>query len=116
MNQRTLSSKTVFTGKVFSVQSDRVRLPHGPETVMHVVRHPASVILLAMPDPDHIVLARQYRYAIDLWIWELPAGSIEPGEIAEQAAFRECHEEIDQAPIQVEPIGTYYPTPVTLTN
>ena len=51
MSQRTRSSETVFTGKVFSIHADRVRLPHGPETLMHVVRHPASVILIPMPGP-----------------------------------------------------------------
>ena len=111
MSERTLSSETVFTGKVFSVQSDRVRLPHGPEVLMHVVRHAASVILLPMPDPDHIVLVRQYRYVIDQWIWELPAGSIDPGETAEHAAVRECHEEIAQVPTGVVRLGAFYPTP-----
>ena len=111
MSERTLSSETVFTGKVFSVQADRVRLPHGPEVLMHVVRHSASVILLPMPDPDHVVLAHQYRYAIDQWIWELPAGSVDPSETAKQAAVRECHEEIGQIPTQVERIGAFYPHP-----
>ena len=111
MSERTLSSEPVFTGKVFSVQSDRVHLPHGPEVQLHVVRHPPSVVLLPMPDPDHIVLVLQYRYVIDQWIWELPAGSVDPGETAEQAAVRECHEEIGQVPTQVEPLGAFYPTP-----
>ena len=111
MNQRTLSSETIFTGKVFTVQSDRVRLPHGPEAVMHVIRHPASVVLLPMPDPDHIILARQYRYAVDRWVWELPAGSVDRGETAERAAARECHEEIGRVPTQLERLGAFYPTP-----
>ena len=111
MSDRTLSSKTIFTGKVFTVESDRVRLPHGPDVQMDVVRHPASVILLPMPDPDHIVLARQYRYVIDQSIWELPAGSTDPGETAEQAAVRECHEEIDQVPTRLERLGAFHPTP-----
>ncbi|HJN43767.1 MAG: NUDIX hydrolase [Vicinamibacterales bacterium] len=111
MSQRTRSSETVFTGKVFSIHADRVRLPHGPETLMHVVRHPASVILIPMPDPAHIVLARQYRYAIDEWLWELPAGSVDPGETAEEAAVRECHEEIAKIPTRIERLDAWYPTP-----
>ena len=48
MSERTLSSDTVFTGRVFAVESDRVRLPHGPEATLDVIRHPASVVLLPM--------------------------------------------------------------------
>ena len=49
MSTRTLSSETIFTGRVFTVQRDRVRLPHGPVARMDVIRHPASVVLLPMP-------------------------------------------------------------------
>lgn len=111
MSYRTLSTQTVFTGKVFRVDSDRVRLPHGPETTLDVVRHPASVVLLPMPDPEHIVLARQFRYAIRRWIWELPAGSVDPGETPAAAAIRECHEEIGQVPRRVDQLGELFPTP-----
>ncbi len=103
--------RTVFTGRVFTVESDRVRLPHGPEAIMDVIRHPPSVVLLPMPDPRHIVLVRQYRYAIDRWIWEVPAGSVDPDETPEQAATRECHEEIGQVPGRLDRLGAFYPTP-----
>ena len=89
-----LRTQTVHAGRVFTSTRDRIRLPDGRETTMDVVRHPPSVILLPMPDSAHIVLVRQYRYAVDRWIWELPAGNVEPGEDIETAARRECHEEI----------------------
>ena len=111
MSERTLSSDTVFSGRVFAVESDRVRLPHGPETTMDVIRHPTSVVLLPMPDPDHIILVRQYRYAIDRWIWELPAGGVDPGKTHEGAASRECHEEIGHVPGRLIRLGAFYPTP-----
>lgn len=78
---------------------------------MEVIRHPRSVVLLPMPDLHHVVLVRQYRYAIDRWIWELPAGSLEPGEDPEAAARRECLEEIGQAPRRVDLLAGFYPTP-----
>lgn len=111
MSADILASDTVFDGKVFRVESDRVRLPHGPVTTLQVIRHPPSVVLLPMPDPEHVVLARQYRYAIDRWIWELPAGSVDPGETPEAAARRECHEEIDLVPATLERVAELYPTP-----
>ncbi|HEY7790298.1 MAG TPA: NUDIX hydrolase [Vicinamibacterales bacterium] len=101
----------VYKGRVFSVSEDRVRLPKGGEITMEAVRHPGSVVMLAMPDPDHIILVRQYRYVIDRWIWELPAGTLHGGETPEAAAVRECAEETGLLPDQVERLGTFYPSP-----
>ena len=106
-----LESTTVFTGRIFEVHVDRVRLPHGREVRMDVVRHPGSVVLVPIPESDRVILVRQYRYAVDRWLWELPAGSLEPGEDALTAARRECHEEIGLLPGAIEEIGRFYPTP-----
>ncbi len=107
----TLDSRTLHAGRVFTIVSDRVRLPNGRETTLEVVRHQPSVILIPMPDPDHVVLVRQYRYAIGHWIWELPAGTLEPGEDMETAARRECEEEVGLSPARLEQVGAFYPTP-----
>lgn len=106
-----LDTQTVHTGRVFTTTRDRIQLPNGRETTMDVVRHRLSVVLLPMPDPAHIVLVRQYRYAIDRWIWELPAGNVDPEEDVETAARRECHEEIGQVPARIERLADLYPTP-----
>ena len=106
-----LARRTVYVGRVFSVHADLVRLPNGHEATMEVVRHAGSVVLLPMPDPDHVVLVKQYRYAIDEWIWELAAGSLEPGEEPTAGAVRECREEIGLVPGHVERLGCYLPTP-----
>ena len=111
MSERTISSETIFRGRVFTVQADRVRLPHGTETTMEVIRHPVSLVILPMPDPDRVILVRQYRYAIDRWIWELPAGGTDPGETPSQAAVRECHEEVGLVPGRLKRVGAFYPTP-----
>ena len=106
-----ISSERVFNGKVFDVYRERVRLPHGPTTTVDVVRHPAAVVILPVPEPGHIILIRQYRHAVRQWLWETPAGSVDPGESAEAAATRECHEEIGQVPETVVRLGSLYPTP-----
>jgi ADP-ribose pyrophosphatase len=106
-----VQGRHVYRGRIFSVEADTVRLPHGAESLMEVVRHVGSVVLLAMPDPAHVILVRQYRYAVDRWLWELPAGCIEPGEEPEKAAVRECMEEIGLVPRRVERLGSFYPTP-----
>ena len=106
-----LSTERIFQGKVFSVDRDLVRLPNGREAVVDVVRHPRSVVLVPVPEPGHVVLIRQYRYAVHRWLWELPAGSVDPGETPEDAARRECHEEIGQVPDTIVRLAALLPTP-----
>jgi ADP-ribose pyrophosphatase len=101
----------VYTGRVFSVEVTSVRLPDGREHEMAIVRHPPSVVLIPMKDADHVVLIRQYRHALGRDIWELPAGSVDPGESADVAAKRECEEEIGLVPHVVERLAGLYPTP-----
>ena len=107
----TLSHQRVFDGKVFDVDRDRVRMPNGREVSVDVVRHSRSVVLLPVPEPGHIILVRQYRYAVNRSLWELPAGSVDPGEQPEQAARRECHEEIGLVPSTIIRLAALFPTP-----
>jgi ADP-ribose pyrophosphatase len=111
VNGTAQSRREVFRGRVFTVSVDRVTLPNGREATLDIVRHRGSVVLLPMQDETHVVLIRQYRYALDRWIWELPAGSLDEGEDPAAAAARECEEEIGLVPEQVEFAGAWYPTP-----
>ena len=106
-----LSSAEAFKGRIFTVTVDRVTMPNGRTVTLDMVRHPGSVVLIPMQDDGRVVLIRQYRYALDRWIWELPAGSLDPGEAAAEAAARECEEEIGLVPGRVEFAGAWYPTP-----
>ena len=106
-----VSHERLFEGKVFGIDRDRVKMPNGREVVVDVVRHPRSVVLLPLPEPGHIVLVRQYRYAVNKYLWELPAGSVDAGEEPEAAAKRECHEEIGQLPDTVVRLAALLPTP-----
>jgi ADP-ribose pyrophosphatase len=103
--------RVAFEGRIFAVHVDHAQMSGGREVTLEVVRHPPSVVLLPMPDAEHIVLVRQYRYPIDRWVWELPAGSIDPGETPDVAAARECHEEIGKVPRRIECLGSLFPTP-----
>lgn len=107
----TLTSERIFTGKVFSVDRDRVTMPNGRTTEVDVVRHAKSVVIAPVPEPGKIILIRQFRYPINRFLWELPAGSIDEGERAEEAARRECHEEIGLVPGTVVRLTALYPTP-----
>jgi ADP-ribose pyrophosphatase len=108
---RRLSRVQAFAGRVFRVESDRVRLSNGRTTTLDIVRHRGSVVLVPQPTPDSVILIRQYRYAIGRWIWELPAGTLDPGEAPRTAARRECAEEIGLVPGRLRKLGMFYPTP-----
>jgi ADP-ribose pyrophosphatase len=95
---RTLSSKVVYKGRVFSVTADEVAEPGGVRARRDVIRHNGSVVILAVdtktnPADPNILLIRQYRHAADQILLELPAGRIEPGEKPIPAAKRELIEE-----------------------
>ena len=106
-----LSTERVFDGKVFDVDRDRVRMPNGREVGVDVIRHPPSAVIVPVPEPGHVILVKQYRYAVNQWLWEVPAGSVDEGESPEQAARRECHEEIGLVPSTTVRLGAMYPTP-----
>jgi ADP-ribose pyrophosphatase len=106
-----LASDRAFDGKVFDVDRDRVRMPNGREVTVDVIRHPPSAVIIPVPEPGKVILIRQYRYAVNRWLWELPAGSVDEGETPEQAARRECHEEIGQMPSTVVRLASMFPTP-----
>ena len=106
-----LESEQVFKGKVFSIDRDRVKMPNGRAVTVDVVRHSRSVVLVPVPEPGKLILVRQYRYAVNAFLWELPAGSVDEGESPEDAARRECHEEIELVPSTIVRLGAMYPTP-----
>jgi len=95
---KLVKSELAFKGKVFNVYRDTVIEPGGHKNVREVIRHNGSVVILAVDesvnpaDPD-IILERQYRHAAGQFLFELPAGRVEPGESTLAAAKREMIEE-----------------------
>jgi ADP-ribose pyrophosphatase len=108
---RVESVRTIHEGRIFRFTIERVKLPSGHVVEMELVHHPGSVVLLPQPSPGQIVLIRQYRHAIKRWIWEVPAGTLKPGEDPAAAAARECEEEIGLVPRTINYLATLYPTP-----
>ena len=103
--------RKVFEGRVFTVSVESITMPRGERLEAEIVRHPGSVVLVPVTDRGEIVLVRQYRHAIGRSAWELPAGSLKPGEDPRAAAVRECHEEIGLIPASLERLGAFFPTP-----
>lgn len=114
--RRRLETRRVYTGRIVSVDVDTVRAPGGSTLTLEMVRHrgaAAVVPLLGDPasaDPP-VLLIRQYRYAADGPIWEIPAGVLEPGETPEACARRELLEETGARADRIERLTTIYTTP-----
>ncbi len=107
-----LHSHVAYDGKIFQAVVERVRLPgRDRDSQVEIVRHAGSVAIAAMPSDDAVLLVRQYRHPAGGVLWELPAGSIDPGEDAETAARRECHEELGMIAGRAERLGEAWPLP-----
>ena len=102
---------TVFQGRVFSVDVQTIQLPDGRQHRIEIVRHPPSVVLMPMPDENHVMLVRQFRPSVGRDLWECPAGSLDAGESAASAAARECEEEIALVPGRIEQLAALFPAP-----
>lgn len=90
----TASSETLYSGKIFALRSDRVRMPGGSIAVREVVEHYGAVAIVALDDGGNIPMVYQYRHPLGRRLWELPAGLLDiAGEAAHFTAARELEEE-----------------------
>lgn len=105
-----ISSKTVFTGRVFSVSVDQVSLENGKQGEREVLHHHGGACIAALTPENEIYMIRQFRYAMGEELWELPAGKLEPGEDPEKAAHRELGEECGLVAGRMRDIGPVYPS------
>src|SRR5882762_5817292 len=111
-----LKSKRVYSGKVISLDVDTVRFPDGSIGELEMIRHPgASAIVPFLSDAGgtdpQVLLIRQYRYAADGYLYEIPAGRLNPGEDPRDCAVRELKEETGCTAEQMEHLLSFYTTP-----
>ena len=107
--EKKLSSEMTYEGKVISVSKDEVLCPNGEKSIREIVYHRGGVAILVKVD-DKFILEKQYRYAFDDDIYEIPAGKLEEGEIPLPAAEREMLEETGFRPLEMVFLGDMYPT------
>lgn len=115
-NDVLISSTRLYDGKVFKLDLDRIRFPDGSEGEMAVVRHPgASAIVPFLSDPagedPDLLLLRQYRYAAGGYLYEIPAGRLDPGEEPLECAHRELREETGCTAESMEEMCAPFMTP-----
>jgi ADP-ribose pyrophosphatase len=111
-----VSSRRVYSGRVIDLDIDTVRFPDGSLGELEMIRHPgASAIVPFVSEPTgqdpQVLLIRQYRYATNGYVYEVPAGRLEPNEAPEAAAHRELEEETGCRAERVEHLATVYTTP-----
>jgi len=112
----TVSSKRVYAGRVINVDLDTVRFPNGSTGELEMVRHPgASAVIPFLTDPasedPQILLIKQYRYAADEFIYEIPAGKLDGDEDPRVCAERELREETGCSAAVIEHLCTFFTTP-----
>jgi ADP-ribose pyrophosphatase len=108
---RVVHHERVYEGRVLSLDVDDVLEPGDVRGRREVVRQRGSVAALPIHDDGRVTLVRQYRYAVDALVWELPAGRLDPGETPDQGARRELEEEVGLRPLFLEPLLSFWTTP-----
>src|SRR5918992_6000120 len=111
-----LSSRRVYSGRIINLDIDTVRFPNGAVGELEMIRHPgAAAVVPFLGDPTgddpQILLLKQYRYAAQDFVYEIPAGRLDPGEEPAACARRELMEETGCTAERVEHLYTFYTTP-----
>ena len=112
----TRSSQRVYSGRVLNLDVDRVRFPDDSEGTLELIRHSGAAAVLPFVDEPNdvsarILLIRQYRYAADRELYEIPAGRLEHGEAPVDCARRELREEAGCDARHLESLGGFFTTP-----
>jgi 8-oxo-dGTP pyrophosphatase MutT (NUDIX family) len=100
-----------FRGRIIRVTTDEVVLPNGQRALLEVVHHPGGAAAVALDGAQRVCLLRQYRYVADGWLWELPAGKLEPNEPPLATAQRELAEEAGVSAQHWHSLGTCLSSP-----
>jgi ADP-ribose pyrophosphatase len=111
VEEKTLSSRSVFDGRAVKLRVDTVETADGRETTREIVEHIDCVVIAAVDENNNVLLVRQYREAIEKELLEMPAGGIDSGEDPETAVLREMQEETGYLPGKVERLGGFYSAP-----
>jgi 8-oxo-dGTP pyrophosphatase MutT (NUDIX family) len=101
---------------VITVTVDEVILPNGHRELLELVHHPGGAAVVAIDTEDRVCLLRQYRHAAGGWIWELPAGKLEPDEPPLVTAQRELVEEAGVSAHDWQSLGVYFSSPGVFTE
>ncbi|HEX3232652.1 MAG TPA: NUDIX hydrolase [Gemmatimonadales bacterium] len=111
-----VSTERLYSGRIVNLDRDTVRFPDGSTGELEMLRHSgAAAVVPFLDDPreedPRVLLLRQFRHAADGYIWEVPAGRLDPGETPEACAYRELQEETGMRAKRLDRLTTIYTTP-----
>ena len=108
---KTLDSRMLWHSNWYALREDHVRFPDGSEGPYTVIEKAPSVYVVPVTDDGMVVLIRNFRYTLNQWLWEVPAGGLQPGFTLEQMAAKELREEVGGTAREFQPVGSFYTMP-----
>jgi ADP-ribose pyrophosphatase len=111
MSLKVHNITNLYNGKIFSVALEKVTLPNGVTKDREVVRHPGAAAMVPLLDDGNVVLVKQYRHAVNNYLWEIPAGTLEPDEEPMACAERELVEETGYEATNFDKLTEILPAP-----
>jgi ADP-ribose pyrophosphatase len=109
-----MARQIIHEGRKVKVAIDTSTGANGETIRRDLILHPGAVVILPVIDRDHVCLLRNQRFVIGETLWEVPAGTLEPGEPVEEAAVRELMEETGYTARRWRRLGHFYPSPGVL--
>lgn len=104
-----IASRFIFQGRIVSVSTETLKYANGREYELDFIRHPGAAAVVALDSQNRVCVVRQYRHGIEDFMWEIPAGKLDPGEAPEICAIRELKEETGVAARDWTSLGVYLP-------
>ena len=111
-----IASKHVHTGRIIQVSTERLLYNNGREYDLDFVRQPGAAAVVAVDGSGRVCLVRQYRHGVEDFLWEIPAGKLDPGEAPEACAVRELAEETGVQARRWTSLGQFLPAPGIFTE
>jgi 8-oxo-dGTP pyrophosphatase MutT (NUDIX family) len=111
-----IASSHIHTGRIIQVSTERLLYANGREYDLDFVRHPGAAAVVALDAAGRLCMVRQYRHGIADFLWEIPAGKLDPGEAPEACAVRELAEETGIVAQRWTSLGQYLPAPGIFTE
>lgn len=109
--EKTISSKMIYDGRVVKLVVDDVSLPNGEQSKREIVKHSGAVAIMAVTKEEKLVLVKQFRKALEKTTFEIPAGKLEAGEQPLECAIRELEEETGYRAKTIKPLYSFYTSP-----